>query len=252
MKRIIILTQSELVYCVANIYLQHEWPEPKISMAILRGWPKVCVRVCVCACVRAQATSCVTFWSVRGATVRHTPTLHGATASTAHSASSDQHITPVLLHHTSSLTALFGFFLHAILTLTCPTTAPFPSLISWSFTSFVNDQYRRSLSLGRYESAESVLLRAQRSDKTQSITVSFSPSLLFFCKYRLSVISTWTMLKNVLYIHTCFVTSTETPCLTPFTKGKQYLYSILSYKLCRIKLKYISEHIKIKTGFLKK
>lgn len=105
MKIIIILTklQSELVYCVAVIYSLYEWLEPKTSIAILRGWTKMCA--CVCAC--EQATSCVTFWSVRGATVRHTPTLHGATA---HSASSDQHITPVLLHHTSSLTTLFGYF----------------------------------------------------------------------------------------------------------------------------------------------
>lgn len=107
MKIIIILNShqtSELVYYVADINFLCEWPEPKTSVAILRAWPKVCVHVCV------QATSCVTFWSVRGATVRHTPTLHGATANTAHSASSDQHITPVLLHHTSSLNTLFGYF----------------------------------------------------------------------------------------------------------------------------------------------
>lgn len=72
---------------------------------------RVCVGVpmCVCACV-CKATSCVTFWSVRGATVRHTLTLRGATADAAHSASSDQHIAPLLPYHTSSLDTMFGYF----------------------------------------------------------------------------------------------------------------------------------------------
>lgn len=70
---------------------------------------RVCVGVRVCACVR-KATSCVTFWSVRGATVRHALTPHGATADAAHSASSDQHIAPLLPYHTSSLDTVFGYF----------------------------------------------------------------------------------------------------------------------------------------------
>lgn len=36
-----------------------------------------------------------------------------------------------------------------------------------------------SLSLGRYESAESVLFRAQHSDKTQSITIIFTFIIVF-------------------------------------------------------------------------
>lgn len=80
----------------------------------------------VCFCVRVQATPCVTFWSVRGATVSHTLTLHGATASTAHSPSQDQHIAPLLLHHRSSFNTFFFLFLCAILTLNCPTNTSFP------------------------------------------------------------------------------------------------------------------------------
>ena len=56
--------------------------------------------------------------------MRHTPTLHGATANTAHSAPSDQHITPVLLHHTSSHQHSVWPFLRNILTPTCPTIDP--------------------------------------------------------------------------------------------------------------------------------
>lgn len=144
-------------------------------MAILRSWPKN-VRACVCAYV--QAASCVTFWTVRGATVRHTPTLHGALANTAQSASA---------YHSTSAASSSP---HCLAISVCyfnpdgPTAAPFPSLIV--VATYVNDQCQHNLSLGRYESAEGTGFLAyilELSIVSRASSLSFSHLLLFFYRH---------------------------------------------------------------------
>lgn len=86
-----------ITICAARIIFLYECSEPKTSMAILRGWPKMFVRVRA----YAQATSCVTFWSVRGATVRHTHRLRGK-----------QQPTLPTLHHQISISLQFCCITH--------------------------------------------------------------------------------------------------------------------------------------------
>lgn len=122
---------------VKCMHFQYE-PEHKSSVAILRGWPKICVCVCVCIshflcdlleCERSHSeTHTDSAWS----NSQHSPLC--IIRSAYRSSSAVSHIIP---HH------IIWLFLHAILTPTCPTTAPFPSLRV--VASYVNDQCHHNL-----------------------------------------------------------------------------------------------------------
>ena len=110
--------RATVAYCVTNFL--YEWPEPETSTAILRGWPKnVCVRTCACMC--ASHFLCDLLECERSHSETHTDSAWSNSQrcplciirSADHSSSAASHIIP---GH------IIWLFVHAILTLTCPTT----------------------------------------------------------------------------------------------------------------------------------